>query len=817
MKISYNWIKDFIETNKSAVEVGDLLTGCGLEVENIFTFHSIPGGLEGIIVGHVLSAEKHPNADKLSICRVDLGNENIKQIVCGAPNVAANQKVLVAMVGSTVHPTNGEPFTINKAKIRGEVSEGMICAEDELSLGVSHAGILVLPEHYEAGKAAKEYFEIYSDQVFEIGLTANRGDAASHLGVARDLRALGLQMKAFASTPARTSKAHVLMQHSLDPINHSLIKVTIQDTDGCKRYSGLNIHGITVKPSPFWLQNRLKSIGLSPINNIVDATNFILHALGQPLHAFDADKIAGGHIIVKKAKAGSTFITLDKVERKLTGMECMIYDVEKPLALAGVFGGLDSGINEQTKNIFIESAYFNPGSIRKAAKLHVLNTDASFRFERGTDPNMTLNALHQAASLIMEIAGGNIVSEIIDIYPEPIADRTIIFSPHKSNELIGKEISDEVMQRILTSLEIETTQKDASQWHLSVPPYRVDVERPIDITEEILRIYGLNNIEMDEHINSAMSYSEDVFGLKLINRLADYLSANGFFEIATNSLTTPAYYPAEQLNNAVKLLNPLSNDLAVMRMDMLYSLLESVQYNNNRKNNDLRFYEFGKTYELNGKEQLLNSYHEQKHLAIALLGRKAPESWNITRQEYNYFGIKNILEQVLKQCGFTAINYTFETDERYEYATQLIVKKKVIGVFGQIKKTVAAQFDIDKPLWYADLSVGALTELAKEVKFKLKLVPVFPSVRRDLALLLSKEITYQQLEKIAVKSEPRLIKQINAFDVYDGDKIEEGKKSYALSFLLQDDTKTLTDEEIDGVMRKLISNFEKEAGAMLRG
>ncbi len=805
MKISYNWLKDFIETDKSAEEIGALLTNCGLEVEDISAFYNIPGGLEGIVVGEVLSTVKHPNADKLNVCQVNLGNDVTKQIVCGAPNVAAGQKVLVAVVGSTVYPSKGEPFTINKAKIRGEVSEGMICAEDELSLGNSHDGILVLPEHYEVGKPASHYFEIYSDHIFEIGLTANRGDAASHYGVARDLFAVGIKRR-------RKELEHVEMASP-----ESSIGVSIEEGSGCLRYSGLVINHVSIKPSPEWLQNRLKAIGLTPINNIVDATNFMLHSWGQPLHAFDADKIAGKQVIVKKAVEGSVFTTLDKVERKLQGIECMICDTEKPIALAGVFGGLDSGVSAETQNIFLESAYFEGTAIRKAAKAHGLNTDASFRFERGTDPNITFETLHHAAALILEIAGGYVPCQIIDIYPQPILDRSILFSPSKSNALIGKEIPLAVQRKILADLQILVHENHADEWELTVPPYRVDIERPVDITEEILRIYGLNNIEMGVQIQSAMTHSEDEFGLNLKNRLADYLSANGFFEIATNSLSKSSYYPNDQVENAVKLLNPLSNDLNVMRMQMLFSVLESVQYNNNRKNNDLRFYEFGKTYQVNGDIHTLANHQEQKRLAIALLGRKLPENWNNGKQEFGYFGLKNIIEQIGKQCGLTNISYSFEPHEQLEMATQIFIKKKVIGFFGQIKPAICKPFDIDKPLWYADLDVDVLFELAANVKFKLKPVSVFPSVRRDLALLLSNEITYTQLEKIAVKTEPNLIKNIHVFDVYQGDKIEQGKKSYALSFILQDDSKTLTDETIDGVMTKLIANFVKEAGAVLRG
>lgn len=804
MKISYNWLNDFIDSEASAEEIGALLTGCGLEVEDISAYYSIPGGLEGVVIGEVLEAEKHPNADKLKVCKVNLGKE-VKQIVCGAPNVAAGQKVLVATVGTTVHPTKGEPFTINKAKIRGEVSEGMICAEDELSMGSSHDGILVLPADYEVGKPAAHYFEVYKDQILEIGLTANRGDATSHYGVARDLYALGVK------------KHRAVLPQLILGQNETPFKITLEKGSGCVRYSGLQINNITVKPSPAWLQNRLRAIGLSPINNIVDATNYIMHSIGQPLHAFDEAEIAGHHIIVRTAKEGEKLITLDEQERRMKGHECMICDAVRPLAIAGVFGGLHSGISAETKNIFIESACFDAATIRKAAKAHGLNTDASFRFERGSDPNITFEALHDVAALILDIAGGYLPSQILDIYPNPVEDRMIQFNPKKSNELIGKDIPLATQRDILTHLQIGIHEHSETHWELNVPPYRVDVERPIDITEEILRIYGLNNIEMGNRIQSAMTFSTDEFGLNLKNKLADYLSSIGFYEIATNSLTRSALYTEEQQAQMVPLLNPLSQDLNVMRADMLPSVLEAVQYNNNRKNSDLRLFEIGKTYTRHGEANSLNSYSEKRHLAIALLGRKQPESWNNSKQEFGFFGLKEVLEGILRKAGLGSISYTFEPDARLEAAAQLWVKKKQIAVMGQVNGAWAKKYDVDKALWYADVDMDLLVQLAAERKFKLKPVSVFPAVRRDLALLLDQAVSYQQLEKIAMKTEPRLIQQMGAFDVYVGDKIEKGKKSYALNFVLQDETKTLTDAEIDEVMQKLIANFSKEAGAILRG
>jgi phenylalanyl-tRNA synthetase beta chain len=763
MKISFNWLKEYIDTNSSAQEIGNLLTGCGLEVEDISDYYSIPGGLEGIVIGEVLEAVPHPNADKLRICQVNLGNQT-KQIVCGAPNVAAGQKVLVATVGATVYPTKGEPFTIGKAKIRGEVSEGMICAEDELSLGESHDGILVLPNEYEVGKAASAYFEVYADQIFEIGLTANRGDAASHYGVARDLFALGVKKK-------KTVLPQLILGQAENPYT-----ITIEKDSGCKRYSGIQVNNVQIKPSPSWLQNRLKAIGLSPINNIVDATNYIMHSLGQPLHAFDALEIAGHQINVRKAKVGERMVTLDQTERKMLGHECLICDAVRPLAIAGVFGGLHSGISAETTDIFIESAYFEGSAVRKAAKAHGLNTDASFRYERGTDPNITFEALHDAAALIIEIAGGYVPCAIKDLYPEPIEDRRIVFNPKKSNELIGKEISLETQRKILHDLQIAIQEESATHWNLIVPPYRVDVERAVDVTEEILRIYGLNNIEMGKDVKSAMTFSSDEFGLNLKNKLAQFLSNKGFMEMASNSLTKSAQYNEEQLTKAVKLLNPLSNDLDVMRMDMMPSILEAMQYNNNRKNSDLRLYEIGKTYSKKGESAELGNYLEQKHLAIGLFGKKQPESWNNSKVEFGYFGLKNAVELLAAKAGIAPLNYTFEEDEKFELPTQIRVKKRQIGVMGKVASDMAKKFDLDKAVWYADLDLDALTELAAESKFKLKPVPVFPAVRRDLAMVLDQTVSYQQLEKIALKTAPQLIKEMNAFDVYEGDKIAAGKK-----------------------------------------
>ena len=802
MKISYNWLLELIDLKKSPQEISELLTGCGLEVEALEEYHSVKGGLEGIVVGEVKTKAKHPNADKLSITTVNIGDETDLQIVCGAPNVEAGQKVLVAIVGTTVHPTKGEPFKINKSKIRGEVSEGMICAEDELSLGESHDGILVLPNEYIVGAKAIEYFPVYKDFLLEIGLTANRGDAASHIGVARDLKAL-------TNSEVRSSQYTV---HGQKTVNSHPITVNIIDGEGCLRYSGISISNITVKESPDWIKNKLKVIGVSPINNIVDATNYVLHELGQPLHAFDADKIAGQKIIVKKAEAGSTFTTLDKTERKLNGLECMICDAEKPLAIGGVFGGLDSGINAQTKNIFIESAYFDSVSIRKAAKFHGLSTDASFRFERGTDPNNTLLALNRVVQIILDIAGGEISSEIIDIYPNKIENALIEFSIDRFNKLIGQIIPLDDVKRILTALEIIITKETATHLSLSVPPYRVDVYREADIAEEILRIYGLNKIEISSHVNSVITFSDDVPKYQLRNKIADYLSDIGFLELVNNSLTKSSYYTQEELTKAVKILNPLSKDLDIMRMSMLYSGLETVQYNRNRKETDLKLYEFGYTYTTEG-----DKYIEVPHFSIFLCGMKQEESWIAPQKPVDYFTMKGVLESVLRKAGIK--KYSFEYNNQHsqisEYTT-IHSNGKLLVEFGIVDEKIASKFDVNDEVYYADINWSMVLEVASQSIFKLEPISPFPAVRRDLALLLNKEVMYGDIEKIAYKVEPKLLRSMNVFDVYDGDKIESGKKSYAVSFNLQDFEKTLTDIEIDVVMNKMIKQFEKELGATLR-
>lgn len=796
MKISYNWLNTLIDAKLSTEKIDELLTGTGLEVEGIEPYNSIKGGLAGIVVGQVLTCAKHPNADKLSVTTVDVGGPAPLPIVCGAPNVAAGQKVLVATVGCTVHPTKGEPFEIKKSKIRGEASEGMICAEDELGLGESHDGILVLPEHYEIGAPATNYFENYSDYLIEIGLTANRGDAASHYGVARDLRAVAkvaLKRSTYKITPAQAAK----------------INVQIEDED-CIRYSGISISGIEVKESPSWLQNRLRVIGVAPINNIVDVTNYVMHELGQPLHAFDANQLSGAKIVVKKVNAGTKFTTLDKTERTLTGNECMICDAEKPIAKGGVFGGLHSGIQANTTEIFIESATFNPASVRKTAKHHGLSTDASFRYERGTDVEITVDALARAVELILETAGGTVSSSITDIYPQPVIPAKVDFNLDKFYRLIGKQIEVGEIKRILTALDFVIESESAETLMLVVPSYRTDVTRHADVAEEVLRIYGLNNIDIPTRVTSSVSNSTENLQFALRNKISDYLTDNGFNEMLNNSITKSAYHTEEELTQAVKLLNPLSSDLDIMRLNMMYNGLEVLQYNRNRRVTDMQVYEFGKTYTKHHQ-----TYAEQTHLTLFTTGKQHAETWQGAAPSTTYYALKSILQNIIKKAGVKKIDVAVAPGV---LTNQTIIssQQKTLVTFGGIDAKTRKQFDLHDEVLFADINWDNLCEVSLNSNFKLQPISAFPAVRRDLALVLDKKVTYAEIEKIARKTEQQLLKEMNVFDVYEGDKMAVGKKSYAISFVLQNIDKTLTDEEIEGTMSKLLKQFEKELGATLR-
>jgi phenylalanyl-tRNA synthetase beta chain len=809
MRISYNWLKQFIKIDWKSDETAALLTDLGLEVEVVEAFESVTGGLKGIVVGHVLTCEKHPDADKLKITTVDLGDGNEPvQIVCGANNVAVGQKVPVATIGTKLYDKDGNAFEIKKGKIRGQESHGMICAEDEIGLGTSHDGIMVLADDLKPGTPASKVFNIEVDEVFEIGLTPNRADAMSHMGVARDLKAGLLQSNVTTEFITPSVSKFKVDKRTLK------IDVKVEDAKLAPRYAGVTISGITVKPSPSWLQNRLKAIGLSPKNNIVDVTNYVLHELGQPLHAFDANKISGNKIIVKTVAAGTKFTTLDGIERALHEEDLMICDESGPICMAGVFGGANSGVTETTANIFLESAYFNPVSIRKTAKRHTLSTDASFRFERGIDPQITDYALKRAALLIQEVAGGEITSDLIDIYPKKIEDFNVFLSFEKVNKLIGEELKKETIKNILASLDIKINSISDAGLGLNIPPYRVDVQREVDVIEEILRVYGYNNIKIPNKINASVSNSSRTEEFKVQNIIANQLCSLGFNEMMANSLTTSNYVAySEQIlsNETVTMLNPLSNDLSVMRQSMLFSALEAVSYNINRRNSDLKLFEFGKTY-----HSIEENYTEKKHLTITMSGNASSESWNLAQKPTDFFLFKGYITAVLSKLNIdTKVKTVPVSQDVFAEGMGFAIGNEVIAEFGTIKKSVLKQFDIKQDVFYGDLNWDAIQKYVSN-KIKVVDIPKFPEVRRDLALLVSQSVTFEELYIVAKQTEKSLLKNINLFDVYEGKNLPEGKKSYALSFVLQDTSNTLTDVQIDKIMNKLQSNFETKFEAVLR-
>jgi phenylalanyl-tRNA synthetase beta chain len=808
MKISYNWLKQFIKIDWPAEKTSELLTDLGLEVEGIERYESVKGGLEGIVIGEVLTCEQHPNADRLKVTTVNIGEKTPVQIVCGAPNVAAGQKVPVATIGTTLYTAEGEAWTIKKGKIRGEESHGMICAEDELGLGESHDGIMVLDPSLNVGTPAAQIFEVETDNVFEIGLTPNRSDAMSHYGVARDLRAGLLQHDVSVELITPSVSSYHVDARSLK------IDVDVKNKEKAPRYCGVTISGVKVKPSPDWLVHRLKSIGLSPINNIVDATNYVLHELGQPLHAFDAHKISNNKIEVKTCKAGTKFTTLDGVVRELHEDDLMICDANKPMCIAGVFGGIDSGVTENTVNIFLESAYFDPISIRKTAKRHGLNTDASFRFERGIDPNLCEYALKRAALLIMEIAGGEITSDIVDAYPNKIKDFEIRLSFENAKKLIGEEIPKETIKSILTSLEIKVNNVTETGLGLTVPAYRNDVQREADIIEEILRVYGYNNIATTEKLNASISNSSRFEDYKLQNIIGNQLAAQGFFEIMANSLTSPKYVDlSDDLNpeHNVTMLNPLSNDLEVMRQSLLFSGLEAVAHNINRRRYDLRLFEFGKTY-----HQYSETREEHKHLSLFVTGNKTEERWNTITTPSDFFYLKGTVEVILQRLGLTRLKSAPTKSDVLNEGMSLSIGKKKLVDFGLVKKSVLRHFGISQNVLFADFNWDNILEMAQHNKIKYTAIPKYPEVRRDFALLLDNNVTFEDIHTIAKQTEKQLLKNINLFDVYQGKNLPEGKKSYAVSFTLQDEHKTLNDKQIDKIMSKLQANFETKLGAELR-
>ncbi len=806
MKISYNWLKQFIKIDLKSEETATLLTDLGLEVEVVSNYQSVRGGMEGVVVGHVLTCEKHPDADRLNITTVDLGEGTPVQIVCGASNVAKGQKVPVATIGTKLFDKEGVEFEIKKGKIRGQESHGMICAEDELGLGTSHDGIMILDATLKPGTPCAKVFNIENDEVFEIGLTPNRADAMSHYGVARDLRASLLQKNSNIELITPTVSTFRIDKRTLK------IDVDVQDSKLAPRYCGVTISGVTVKSSPAWLQNRLKAIGLTPKNNIVDVTNYILHDLGQPLHAFDAAKISG-KIIVKTLEAGTKFTTLDDVERTLHEEDLMICDEKGPLCIAGVFGGKGSGVTETTNSIFLESAYFNPISVRKSAKRHALNTDASFRFERGIDANITEFALKRAALLIKEIAGGEITSDIVDIYPKKIEDFPVFLNFDKTTKLIGQELPKETIKKILASLDIKVNSVTDKGLGLIIPSYRVDVQREVDVIEEILRVYGYNNIDFTKKLNATVANSARTEDHKIQNIIATQLNSLGFHEMIANSLTSPDYVKLSEMLKEeynVMMLNPLSNDLSAMRQSLLFSGLEAVSYNINRRNGDLKLFEFGKTY-----HKLPSGYDEPKHLTMFVTGNRNSESWTTTEKPSDFFLFKGFVDSVLNRLGICKTqNKPAETDVFAE-GIAVACGNDILLEFGTIKKSILKHFDIKQEVLFADFNWNLILKLISN-KIKFTDIPKYPEVRRDLALLVDDSVAFDAIYSIAHQTEKSLLKDVSLFDVYQGKNLPEGKKSYAVSFTLQDNTKTLTDEQIDKIMNKLQNNLESEVGAILR-
>ena len=810
MKISYNWLKEFLKIDLDAEKVGEVLTDLGLEVEGIETFESIKGSLDGVVVGEVLSCVQHPNADRLKITQVDLGDGSPVQIVCGAPNVAEGQKVPVATIGTVLYTENGEDFKIKKGKIRGEFSHGMICAEDELGLGKGHDGIMVLAADSKNGTAAAELFDLYTDQVFEIGLTPNRADAMSHLGVARDLYAGLLQMEEMQTkmnTPS-VSDFHV------DERTFN-IKIEVADHKQVPRYAGITITDLKIEESPDWLQHKLKSIGLGPINNVVDITNYILHGLGQPLHAFDADKIKGDKVLVKNLPTGTKFMGLDGVERLLHEDDIMICDGESnPMCIGGVFGGLTSGVTEETKTIFLEAAYFNPVSVRKTAKRHALNTDASFRFERGINPNAVVYALKRAAIWIAQIANGKIVSDVTDLYPVKIEDFQVNFSYEKAFKLIGEEIPADTIKDILASLDIKINHQTESGLGLTIPAYRVDVTREADIVEEILRVYGYNNVEIPEKIKTSVSSSNKWSPEKIEQVAASFLIANGIFESMSNSLSKPEYSDASDTidkEKNVEILNALSGDLSVMRQSMLFGLLEGLSYNINRKNNNLKMFEFGNTY-----HKYDSGYAEDKHLSIAITGNRTGDHWAQANKVSDVFYLKGVVKSLMERLGITGLKYARTKNDIFSEGISLQLGKVKIVEFGVVKSTILKKFGIKQEVLFADFNWNNVISNVGKKKIKISELPKYPEVKRDLALLLDEKVDFIDLYNYAFQTERKLLKNVDLFDVYMGDKLPEGKKSYALSFILQDDQKTLTDKQIDKIMTKLQEGFKKQFEAELR-
>lgn len=822
MNISYNWLKDYINFDLTPEQLADALTSIGLETGSIEEVESIKGGLRGLVIGKVLTCVDHPDSDHLHITGVDLGDGKVTQIVCGAPNVAAGQTVVVATVGTTLYDGDKE-FVIKKSKIRGVESFGMICAEDEIGVGTSHDGIIVIDRDVAAGTPAAEFYGLSSDYVLEVDLTPNRIDAASHYGVARDIKAW-LDCHAAGGRLTRPSvDAFAPGTSSADAVT-----VEVADTKACPRYCGVTIKGVKVAESPEWLRNRLSAIGVRPINNIVDITNYLLHAMGQPLHCFDASKIAGNKIIVKTCPDGTPFTTLDGVERKLDGNDLMICNANEPMCIAGVFGGLDSGVTEAATTIFLESAYFNPTTVRKTARRHGLSTDSSFRFERGVDPNNTLYVLKLAALMVQELAGGEIVGDVVDLYPEPVKRANVTLSYRDANALIGKDIPVETYDSILSSLEIEICGRREDEVDLKIPTYRVDVTRACDVIEDVLRIYGYNNVEIGTELHASLSYKTPTDTADSLRRLiSEQLVGAGFNEILNNSLSAESYYADNEeypIDRSVRLLNPLSADLSVMRQTLLYGGLESLAHNINRKNGDLMMFEFGNVYRFNAAaestaETPLAPYSESFHLGLWMTGALIPAGWNRAEVKASVYDLKATVEEILSRLGITPRELKMTQDSSPTLAARLNIATrsgKQLGCLGVVSAATLSRFDIKQEVFFAELDWTALCSLTAKRDVKFTDLPKTLPVRRDLALLLDSNVTFEQVEAVVRESERKLLRDVTLFDVYEGDKLPAGKKSYAIAMTMQDNEKTLQDKQIDAVMNKIITNLTKRLAAQLR-
>ncbi|HJA87352.1 MAG TPA: phenylalanine--tRNA ligase subunit beta [Candidatus Parabacteroides intestinavium] len=820
MNISYNWLKEYLDFDLQPEEVAEALTSIGLETGSVEEVQTIKGGLEGLVIGEVLTCEAHPNSDHLHVTTVNVGSGEPLQIVCGAPNVAAGQKVVVAVNGTKLYDGDKE-FTIKRSKLRGVESNGMICAEDEIGVGTDHSGIIVLPDSAVVGTPAKEYYNVKSDYVLEVDITPNRVDATSHYGVARDLAAYLKQH----GKPAELKRPSV-DNFQID-VDAPAITIEVQNTEACPRYSGITIKNVTVKESPEWLQNKLRTIGLRPINNVVDITNFILHGLGQPMHAFDAGKIKGNKIIVRPAHTGDKFVTLDGVERTLTDRDLMICNSEEPMCIGGVFGGLDSGVTEQTTDVFLESANFHPTWIRKTARRFGLNTDSSFRYERGLDPNVTIYILKYAAMLVKELAGGQITGAIQDIYPKVFEPYKVSLTYEKINSLTGKVIPVETVKSIVQSLEMNITEETPEGLHLEVPVYRIDVQRDVDVIEDILRIYGYNNVEFTEHVKSSLSYKTPTdHSYAMENLISEQLTGCGFNEILNNSLTRSAYYeklttyPAE---HCVMLMNPLSADLNCMRQTLLFGGLESIEHNSKRKNGNIRFYEFGNCYtytQENKKEgETLAQFDEDYRLGLWLCGYRVENNWAHANESSSVYELKAYVENILVRLGVNVKKLIFGNLSNDIYDAGLSITTpagKTLGTLGIVNHKIRKAMDIDMDVYYAELDWKALMKETKKNKVTYTELSKFPSVKRDLALLIDKSVQFAEIQKIATESERKLLKDVVLFDVYEGKNLPAGKKSYAVSFILEDETKTLNDKQIDAIMKKIQTNLEQKLGAQLR-